>query len=195
MHKDTSSLAYNYILLKKWIKNQFGLFVFADNGKANIWRGIFMQNKQRKVLIRTLITGLIGGWLWSLFASVLYYFNFIEVNLKSYVLRSWTVASWTSTWKGTLVVIIMLRFLSILIGFIYYFIFRKINSMWMGLMYGVVLWGIFALMTQYSFPNIKPLTDFNKESITSSLCIFILYGTFLGYAISFDYYETYTLKN
>src|SRR5690625_321777 len=104
-----------------------------------------MQNKQRKVLIRTLITGLIGGWLWSLFASVLYYFNFIEVNLKSYLLRSWTVAGWTSTWKGTLVVIIILSFLSILIGFIYYFIFRKINSMWMGLMYGVVLWGIFAL--------------------------------------------------
>src|SRR5699024_12342694 len=117
MHKDTSSLAYNYILLKKWIKNQFGLFVFVDNGKANTWRCIFMQNKQRKVLKRTFITGLIGGWLWGLFASVLYYFNFIDVNLNTYLLRSCTVSSLMSTCILMLVVIIFLIFLSIFIVF------------------------------------------------------------------------------
>lgn len=152
------------------------------------------QTEQRKFLTRILMTGWIGGILWSLFAIVLYQFNFIEVRPKSYLLHSWLGNEFVSTWKGTLLTIFIASLISIGVSFIYYLLFKKVNSIFMGIGFGVMIWLIFVFITQYTFPNIKPFTDFDKVSMLSSICIFILYGTFIGYSISFDYYETYILK-
>ncbi|HLR40473.1 MAG TPA: YqhR family membrane protein, partial [Virgibacillus sp.] len=72
-------------------------------------------------------------------------------------------------------------------AFIYYGLLKKVISMWMGVVYGLILWGIIFYILQPVFPTLTPVVDFDKETIVTTLGLFILYGTFIGYSISFDY--------
>ncbi|SFA71575.1 Conserved membrane protein YqhR [Lentibacillus halodurans] len=151
------------------------------------------QHKQEEpvsLLSRSLLTGFIGGLLGGFFGVVLYYFNFSEVAPKSYLLRSWLTAGWIDTWLGTVLSILMIGILSLLTAFIYFVLLKKVNSLWMGAAYGLVLWFIVFYVIQPIFPNIPHLTDFSGDTIVSTICLYILYGTFIGYSISYDYNET-----
>ncbi|WP_099158481.1 YqhR family membrane protein [Virgibacillus ndiopensis] len=151
------------------------------------------QNKREKpmtLVTRSLITGFIGGLLWSLLGFVMYYFSFSEVAPKTFLLRSWLVAEWTDSWLGNVVSILMVGVLSILTAFIYYGLFKKINSMWMASAFGIVLWFIVFYVAQPIFINVPQLTELSANTIISTLCLFILYGTFIGYSISYDYHDT-----
>ncbi|HLR62430.1 MAG TPA: YqhR family membrane protein [Lentibacillus sp.] len=151
------------------------------------------QNKQEEpvsILSRSLLTGFIGGLLGGFFGVVLYYFNFSEVAPKSYLLRSWLTASWIDGWLGTVLSILMIGVISLLTAFIYFILFKKVNSLWMGVAYGIVLWFVVFYIIQPIFPNIPPLGDLNANTIVSTICLYILYGTFIGYSISYDYTDT-----
>ncbi|WP_404453378.1 YqhR family membrane protein [Oceanobacillus kapialis] len=150
------------------------------------------QNKREEplsLLSRSAITGFVGGAFWGLLATILAYFNFTEVEPKSFVLRSWTTAAWTNGWLGTVITILILGGLSVIVAFIYHLFMRKINSMWMGVAYGAILWGVVFFVLQPIFTNIKPIQDLELETIVTTVCIFVLYGTFIGYSLSYDYHD------
>jgi hypothetical protein len=139
---------------------------------------------------RSLLTGFIGGVLAGLLGLFLYYFNFMEVSAKSYVLRSWNTAGWTDTWLGELLTIFIIGILSIGVALVYYGIFKKINSLWIGIAYGLILWAIVFFVLQPIFTNVPNLGEMETKTIVSTICLYILYGTFIGYSISFDYHDT-----
>src|SRR5690625_1548407 len=143
------------------------------------------------IFCRTLLTGFVGGLIWSTLAVIMYYFNFAEVDPKKFILRPWKDIEWTNGWLGDLVTISILSTLSIVVALIYYFLFKKILSIWMGVIYGVTLWLIIFFLIQPLFPNTKQLLELNMDTIVSTICLFILYGAFVGYSISYDYYDTF----
>lgn len=148
------------------------------------------QNRQEQfhtIFTRSLLTGFIGGLIWSMFGRLMAYFNFTEVGPTSFMLRSWLDAKWTDDWLGDVIAIVMIGVLSIVVAIVYYGLLKKMGSMWVGALFGIVLWGIVFFVLQPIFPNIPPLEEFNKNTIICSLCLFLLYGTFIGYSISYDY--------
>ncbi|WP_085991927.1 YqhR family membrane protein [Oceanobacillus senegalensis] len=151
------------------------------------------QNKrneeQMSILARSLLTGFIGGIFWSTVGVFLYYFNFSELSPKAFLLRSWLRTDWTSGWLGDLVSIILVGLLSLATALIYYGTLRKVNSMWVGALYGIVLWGIIFYLFQPIFTNVPGVFDLKTDTIVTTLCIYILYGTFIGYSISYDYHD------
>jgi hypothetical protein len=62
--------------------------------------------------------------------------------------------------------------------------------MWMGVIFGIVLWGIIFFVLEPLFPNIPAFGDLEINTLVSTACLFILYGTFIGYSISYDYHDT-----
>jgi hypothetical protein len=155
------------------------------------------QNKQEDsstILGRSLLTGFIGGILASLLGLFMYYFNFMEVSAKSFLLRSWTTAGWTDTWLGELLTILLIGILSIGVALVYYGIFKKIYSLWMGVVYGLILWGIVFFVLQPIFSNVPSIGEMEVQTIISTACLYILYGTFIGYSISFDYHDRTVAK-
>lgn len=157
------------------------------------------MNKKMKIahfliFCRTLLTGFIGGLIWSTLAVMMYHFNFAEVDPKKFILRAWKDVDWTNGWLGDLVSILVLSILSIIVALIYYFLFKKIFSIWMGVFYGITLWMIIFFLIQPLFPNTKQILELNVDTIISTICLFILYGTFVGYSISYDYHDTYVLE-
>ncbi|MFS0672787.1 YqhR family membrane protein [Ornithinibacillus sp. 179-J 7C1 HS] len=155
------------------------------------------QNKQEEsstFLGRSLLTGFIGGIIASLLGLFMYYFNFMEVSAKSFLLRSWTTARWTDTWLGELVTIVLIGIISIGVALIYYGVFKKIYSIWMGVVYGIILWAIVFFVLQPIFVNVPSVSELELKSIISTICLYILYGTFIGYSISFDYHDSILSK-
>lgn len=166
--------------------------------KGNDKGGGVSMNKNMKVariliLLRSLMTGFIGGFIWSIFGVIMYYFNFTEVDPKKFILRPWKSVEWTSGWLGDIVTVLILAILSIVVAIVYYILFKKIHSIWMGVIFGAIIWLIIFFLIQPLFPNTKQLLDLSNETIISTICLFILYGTFIGYSISYDYYDTYVL--
>ncbi|MFC4558787.1 YqhR family membrane protein [Virgibacillus kekensis] len=147
------------------------------------------QEKPRSLVTRSLITGFVGGLFWGAIGVVLYFFNFSEVSPKSYLIRSWVTADWTDNWLGNILSIVMVGVISLLTSFIYFGLFKKINSIWMGVGYGLILWVLVFYILQPIFPNIPDLLELNRYTIVSTLCLFTLYGTFIGYSISYDYHD------
>ncbi len=173
-----------------------GFYVFGNNTCEVIHMSDNKQLEQNKpentmsILGRSLLTGFVGGILWSTIAVFLYYFNFVEVSPKSFVLRSWLKTDWTDSWLGDLVSVIIIGLLSIVTAMIYYGILKKVQTMWISVVYGIILWGIVFYLLQPIYANIPNLVELQSNSIVTSLCLFILYGTFIGYSISYDYHDT-----
>ena len=138
---------------------------------------------------RALIMGVVGGLIWSFFLAVSYYFNFTEIAPKTFLLKPWIQAGWTDRLAGHIVAVVIASIISLLPAVIYYSLFRKINSVWMGVGYGVLLWGIIFFLLQPLLPYTRPMIDLPVETWVTTVCIFILYGLFTGYSISYDYHE------
>lgn len=136
---------------------------------------------------KALYTGLIGGTLASMCSVFLYYFNFIKIHPKSFVLTSWNDASWTDGKLGTIISIILIGLLSIVVAFIYFLVFKSVNSIWMGVVYGMVLWGIVFYALHPMFSNVPSLKELDSSTIVSTICLYVLYSVFIGYTISYDY--------
>lgn len=142
---------------------------------------------------RTILTGFIGGLLTSLLGIMMYYFNFSEIIHTSYVLRSWITMEWTEGWIGNIVSSFIIGALSIFVALLYYVLFKKINSMWVGVAYGIILWCVFFFFIHPLFPIMKQIINYDVNTILSTVCLFVLYGLFIGYSIAYDYYDTYVL--
>lgn len=148
------------------------------------------QDGPGTLLARALVIGFIGGVTWSIFGVTLYYFNFSEVAPKTYLLRSWLRADWTDGWLGDVVSILLVGILSVLVALIYYGLLKKANFLWVACLFGIVLWFIVFIVAKPIFPNVYPVSDLHTNTIVSTACLYILYGAFIGYSISYDYHDT-----
>ena len=76
-----------------------------------------------------------------------------------------------------------------MIAFLYYCVIKENKE------YGCVYVVWCRLLVAFSFgfspmfKDLPGLTKMSSDSIITSICIFVLYGVFIGYSISFDYQE------
>lgn len=54
-------------------------------------------------------------------------------------------------------------------------------------MYGIVLFFIVFFILNPLFPGIKPFTELKRDTVITSICLYIVYGIFIGYSISYEY--------
>lgn len=144
------------------------------------------------LLPRSLLTGFIGGMLWGFVGFVAYYFNFTKLSPTTYLIASWTDATWAKGWLGNTLAIVGVGCISVIAAFIYYCLFKRIYNLWAGIAYGLLLWLLISYVLHPIFPEINKITTYGKDTITTSACLILLYGLFVGYSISYDYYFTTT---
>ncbi|WP_080876304.1 YqhR family membrane protein [Oceanobacillus timonensis] len=148
-----------------------------------------INDNEESVLVKAMYTGFIGGVTFSLLASAMYYFNFLEVQPKNYLLTSWVSDAWTDTWLGIFFTTVLAGVVSLLIAFLYYLVFRKIKHMWAGILYGLILWALLFLLFRPIFHDVITISEWSMNTWVTTICLFILYGTFVGYSISYDYMD------
>ncbi|OCA86351.1 hypothetical protein F7984_13335 [Pradoshia sp. D12] len=132
--------------------------------------------------------GFYGGLLWGAIFQICHYFHFTEIG-PTFLLRTWVKADFVKGWMGVVLSILCLCLISMLFAYVYSFIFRKMQSYWIGIVYGIALWGLSFLVLRPLFPGMKTVGELSADTIVTTLCIFVLYGLFVGYSISFEYHE------
>ncbi|MFN7251160.1 MAG: YqhR family membrane protein [Anaerobacillus sp.] len=149
------------------------------------------QNKRQEPMsFNATVTsiGFFGGLIWSFVGYLAFFFNFIRVG-PALVLMPWALGDWKNGYIGQLIGIAVIGVLSIGVAFLYRFILARFNSIWPGVAFGLGLWLLVFFLLNPIFPDLKPLFKLDLNTIVTSLCIYILYGVFIGYSISYEYSE------
>lgn len=150
------------------------------------------QNKQEDpvpVVVKALNIGFVGGILWSLIGAFAYYLNFSSVSAASFVLRSWIQTDWTGKWLGELISIGAIGVISIGTALVYYGLLKRMTGLLPAIVFGVGLWFLVFFLFSPVFSAVPDFNELDSNTIVTSICLFILYGTFIGYSISYEYQE------
>ena len=145
------------------------------------------ENKS-SLLANVLAIGFCGGIFASLAGIAAHYFKFMEFSPK-FILTSWSDMAWIDRWQGTGMTLLVFGILSIGIAFIYYGLFKKMKSIFAGIVYGVVCWVLLVFALKPMFSDLPAFSKMSSNTIITSVCIFIVYGLFVGYSISYDHDE------
>lgn len=146
------------------------------------------QNKSDEPLshiAKVMITGFFGGVFWSIIGYLAYYFNFTELG-PSLILQPWALGNWKNEATGQWIGIIIIGLLSIGVALIYNVFLKNIPKVWPSILFGVALWLIVFYILNPIFPNLESVRDFSRNTILTTICLYVLYGVFVGYSISYD---------
>lgn len=134
-------------------------------------------------------TGLFGGLFWGTIGFIAYYFNFTEIR-PNVILEPWALGKWKNEWLGTVISIIFMGLLSVGAAFFYYAALKKFSGIWFGLGYGIVLFILVFFVLNPLFPSVKSFFDLSRDTIITTLCLYLIYGLFVGYSINYEYQNT-----
>ncbi|MEK4969305.1 YqhR family membrane protein [Cytobacillus sp. FSL R7-0696] len=154
------------------------------------------QNEREQPLSMTSLTfisGFVGGVFWSTIGYIAYVLNLTEVGPRV-ILEPWTIGDWKDGWLGTVISIILIGAVSVVAAYIYYWTMRRFKKMWFGALYGLVLFALVFFVLNPMFPNIAPVGDLKINTIITSVCLYLLYGVFVGYSISYENEEQQKMK-
>ncbi|WP_042355083.1 YqhR family membrane protein [Bacillus rubiinfantis] len=131
-------------------------------------------------------TGLFGGVFWGTMGYLAYFLHFIDIR-PNVILLPLALGNWKYGWIGTIVSIIIIGIISIGVAFIYSALLKRFNGLWFGIGYGIVLFAIVFVLLHPLFPDIKPLFELKRDTFITMMCLYMLYGLFIGYSISYEY--------
>lgn len=149
------------------------------------------QNQTEKPMsyrTKVVLIGFFGGLIWSLIGLFGFFFNFMNFG-PALILMPWKLGDWKTTYWGQAVGVIVIAVVSIIIAFLYKWLLQKVNTMWAGVGFGAVLWVIVFYICNPLIPGLKSVPNLDLNSIISSVCLFLLYGLFIGYSISYEYQQ------
>lgn len=135
--------------------------------------------------VKVLLIGAVGGLLWSSIWYGAYFFNFTDVGPNLFWM-AWSLGDWTEEKTGQWLAILMITIGSIAIAFLYRYSLAKISSMWMGIGFGAVLWVLIFYIANPLFVGLDSVQELSNITITSTICLFISYGLFVGYSIAYE---------
>lgn len=146
------------------------------------------ESKGNKNFNKIVSIGFFGGIFWSTVLLVLSYFDFTQIG-PNFVLERIKLGKWANGYVENLISIVGIGIISIIIAFIFYFIGRKFNGVLPGIFFGLLLWVIvFILLGKIAF-DLKAIKDYSSDTTVTTICLFILYGTFIAYSVSFAFQE------
>ncbi|WP_205825320.1 YqhR family membrane protein [Bacillus sp. RO1] len=139
-------------------------------------------------MTKVIVTGFVGGVFWSIIGYIAYIFSFTEIS-PNVVLQPWAIGDWKKGWLGYVISIILLGLFGIGAALIYAAILKKFQQFWIGIVYGIALWGLVFFLLNPMFPSIKTVKELTLDTNVTNVCLYILFGVFVGYSISFEHNE------
>jgi hypothetical protein len=146
------------------------------------------QNQKEKpmsLIMKVVITGFFGGVFWSLLGYFAYTFHFTELS-PNMILLPWAVGDWKYGRIGNYISIFLIGILSIFVALVYYAFLKNMKGIWVGIVYGIALWALIFFVFNPIFPNLQSIAELSRDTIITTICLYILYGVFIGYSISFE---------
>ncbi|WP_054752930.1 YqhR family membrane protein [Piscibacillus salipiscarius] len=129
------------------------------------------------------------AFIWGIVGTISYFFAFSEVSHASFILRSFFAGSWTEGITGELISLGILTLLGAVPALVYYLFMKKLHGMMPGIMFGIGLWVLVFIIMNPLFYFVPTFYELSSDTIVTTICLFILYGVFVGYTISYEYHD------
>jgi uncharacterized membrane protein YagU involved in acid resistance len=130
--------------------------------------------------------GFFAGLIWGIVKIISYSLNFTKVIpgfLIKPFFKNWFLISGWGYAAGLLTFIVM----SIAAAAVYMLCLSKLKGPWPGIAYGMVWWVLLYMIVGPIARMMQPIFRLDLNSIITDLCIFLLWGAFIGYTVSFEY--------
>lgn len=89
---------------------------------------------------------------------------------------------------GTVISIILIGVISIGAAFLYFLLLKRLKQCGR-VFYTAWCFGCSCFCFNPIFPDVRTVTELTSDTIITTICIYLLYGLFVGYSISFEYNE------
>ncbi|WP_044896372.1 YqhR family membrane protein [Aeribacillus alveayuensis] len=159
-----------------------------EEGKENQKLEQNQKEPPMSIFAKVMLIGFIGGVFWSFIGYIAYIFHFTKIS-PNLILTPFAVGDWKYDTIGNVIGILLNGLMSILVALLYYVTLKKFLSLWSGILFGVVLWVFVFYVLTPIFPNLDSFTKLDVNTNVTSICMFILFGVFVGYSISFEHNE------
>lgn len=143
----------------------------------------------KAVLARTIGTGAFMGIVFYLLWLLITTFNFTPYPVHYYIQRGISLLLDAPKWFESILVIVIISLLSIVVALLYYIVAKKWVSIWVGILYGILIGAIHMFVIHPPLVG-ESLFFLSYASTISILSMHILYGVSIGFSISFDYTES-----
>lgn len=149
------------------------------------------QTERNKIIRVAISVGLWGGIIWGGVLFLVYYLQFSDVGTSVYA-KPFLNPDYILKWQGHLIGLGFFIIYSIIFSLIYALLLRKLNSPWVGIGYGILLWAIIFLLINPMVDLTKSFMELGANTNSVLICTFILYGLFVGYTISLEFNDSDT---
>ncbi|MBE0336002.1 YqhR family membrane protein [Paenibacillus sp. 23TSA30-6] len=158
-----------------------------DHNNNNSSRGRQQSGKIHTPLIPfALELGFFAGLLWGLLRWLFYTLHFTVVA-PGFLAEPFFKHSFMKTTAGHLVGLLFFIALSVVASLVYTWMFRRYKGPLPGIVYGLVWWVILFVLTGPKLGMMNPLHRLTWDSIYTEICVFILWGLFIGYTVAVEY--------
>lgn len=152
------------------------------------WRreGRAAGQERTSVIAFAIQIGFFAGLIWGAVKAIEAYFRFTQIPAE-FMAKPFFAASFMKTnagfWMGWLIFIVF----SILAALLYALLLRKTSGHWMGLLYGAAWWTLLYVLVGPSTRMMAWLWEQDWNTIITDACLFLVWGLFIGYSISFEF--------
>jgi len=134
--------------------------------------------------------GLFAGIIWGLvrwFAVGLKFTDVPQAFLADPWIRRAELGSGFWHFIGLLLFILM----SVAAGFVYWALLGKLKGPLPGLFFGAAWWALIFLVVGPPSGAVLPAWSIGWKSLITELCLYVMWGLFIGYSIAFEYHDDY----
>ncbi|WP_168119261.1 YqhR family membrane protein [Paenibacillus sp. HB172176] len=132
--------------------------------------------------------GFFAGAIWGLLRWLLYGMNFTK-ELPGFFLEPFFKHDFLASIQGSVMGLAAYMVFSMAAAALYYRILGKLRGPWPGIFYGLGWWAVLFIAGGPFMGMTVKLTNAGWNSIFTELCIFTLWGLFIGYSIAFEFTE------
>jgi uncharacterized membrane protein YagU involved in acid resistance len=130
--------------------------------------------------------GFFAGLIWSVARWLFYEMKFTKV-IPAFAADPFFKVSFLKTAWGEVVGIGFFIIFSIIAALLYKFALGRLRGPWPGVLYGAVWWVILFVVVGPTLGILEVINKVGWNTIFSELCIFLLWGVFIGYSIAFEF--------
>ncbi|MGF9963115.1 YqhR family membrane protein [Bacillus rhizoplanae] len=143
------------------------------------------MKQEQSVTKKIVQIGVFGGLFWGGVWYFLHIFSFTDAG-PNYLLLPFALGNWKEGVWGNVAGIVCMGILSIVVAFVYKAALSKFEGVIPGVIYGLIWWGILFFAIGSIAPVIRSALEMPRTTIITTACIFILYGVFIAYSVSFE---------
>jgi hypothetical protein len=143
------------------------------------------QKQPQSLMKKAMQIGIFGGLFWGAFWYFLHIFSFSTIG-PNHFLMPFAFGDWKYGMWGNIIGILIMGILSIAAACLYGAVFKKFQGVWPGIVYGLAWWTVLFFVMGWLSPVLKNVWELSRETLVTTICIFILYGVFIAYSVSFE---------